>query len=1640
MKKYIITCIATILGVFFAQADNINVQNVTMDVGQSGTIDICLTNTATNYVSFQMDLYLPDGFTLNKTGNTLSSRFSNGELTIGKQSDGAFRLMGTSLPLNPITGTDGVLITLSVNAPATVTSGTANISNIRFATRQSEKTTMADVSFTMTAIGNQSLSLSTLPTMTYGDAAYTLPSETDQGLSLSWSVDDTSIATVSGNTLTIKGAGSATVTATQAGNNLYNAFSKEYTLTIEKAQLTITAKDATMVYGGELPAFEATYDGFKYNEDANVLTKQPSFNSSATSSSAIGTYDINVSGAEAQNYTISYVKGTLTITAKGASNLTIGDIAEQTYTGSAITPAVTVKDGSKTLTSGTDYTIAFSNNVNVGTATVTITGKGNYTGTKTATFTINAKAASNLTISSIAAQTYTGSALTPAVTVKDGSTTLTSGTDYTVAYSDNTNAGTATVTVTGKGNYTGTKTATFTINAKAASNLTISSITTQTYTGSALTPAVTVKDGTTTLTSGTDYTVAYSNNTNAGTATVTITGKGNYTGTKTATFTINAKAASNLTISSIASQTYTGSALTPAVTVKDGTTTLTSGTDYTVAYSNNTNAGTATVTVTGKGNYTGTKTATFTINAKAASNFTISEIAAVTYNGSAQTPTVTVKDGSTTLTSGTDYTVAYSNNTNAGTATVTVTGKGNYTGTKTVTYTINAKAASNLTISNIAVQTYTGSAITPSITVKDGSTTLTIGTDYTIAYSNNTNVGTATVTVTGKGNYSGAKTTTFTIAAKDISGFTMNDIVEQTYTGSAITPAVTVNNGTTALTNGTDYTIQYSDNINVGTATVTVTGKGNYSGTETATFTIGKAPLTIKAKDATMVFGGELPVFEVTYDGFVNSEDVSVLTKQPTISTEATSSSPSGTYAIIASGAEAQNYAISYVNGTLTIGKRTQTITLDDNLTMTYGDGTFTLPEETEQGLLIDWSSNNATVAAVVGNTLMVKGAGTATLTAEQEGDNNNQPMTKDITLTVNKAPLTVTSKSYTIEQGQSLPTFAATYEGFVNNQTANVLTKQPTFSCEAANSDVPGTYAITASGAEAKNYEMSYVAGTLTITRQADVTVKAQSYTIKYGDELPEFEYTTEGAELTGTPLLSCEATSASPVGTYPITVSKGSVENYNVTYVAGTLTIEKASLTVKAQDATMTYGEALPSFDASYEGFKNNDDATVLTTAPTMTTVATPASAVGTYEITANGAEAQNYEMNYVKGTLTISKAALTVTPKNASMTYGDVLPTFEVTYEGFKNNDDASVLTTLPSMTTAATPSSTVGTYEIAADGAEAENYVISYGSGTLTVEKAPLTITAQNYTMKQGDPLPAFDATFEGFKNNETSSVLTKQPKFGCEATSASEPGTYDINVSGAEAQNYEMSYVKGTITVTQADPVTITAESYTIKYGDELPEFDFTSEGAELTGTPLLSCEATSASPVGTYPITVTKGSVENYNVTYVAGTLTIEKAPLTITAQSYTMVQGEEFPEFEALYDGFKNGETESALKRKPQLATLADEYSGPGEYEIFVSGARSDNYDITYVNGTLTIEANSGIATYIAKIPGSSVVLRSKNGEITVEGLTDGQRVSIHTYGGMLIGTATTVDGKATINTSLTPGSIVIVRVGNKTVKYVVR
>ena len=378
-----------------------------------------------------------------------------------------------------------------------------------------------------------------------------------------------------------------------------------------------------------------------------------------------------------------------------SSTVSVSDIANVEYTGKEQKPSVTVKAGDLELKAGEDYYLVYENNVNAGTATVTIKGMSNYvTGEVKKTFQIvgsgqQAKSISGATVTA-GDQTYTGSTLTPDVKVVLGGVELVKSTDYEVTYKDNVDAGTATVTVTGKGNYVDTTTGKFTIKAADASEATVTAAE-QTWTGEPLTPAVTVTLDGRTLTKDKDYTVKYENNTNAGTATATVAFKGNYTGTAKGTFAIKAADISAASIS-VARQTYTGSALTPAVTVKLGNKTLANGTDYTVKYENNTNAGTAKVAVNGKGNYTGSKTTTFAIDAADASKAQV-KVANQAWTGSALTPAPTVTFGGKTLKQGTDYTVAYSNNLNAGTATVTVTFKGNYAGTAKGTFKIEKKEA-----------------------------------------------------------------------------------------------------------------------------------------------------------------------------------------------------------------------------------------------------------------------------------------------------------------------------------------------------------------------------------------------------------------------------------------------------------------------------------------------------------------------------------------------------------------------------------------------------------------------------------------------------------------------------------------------------------------------------------------------------------------------------------------------------------------------------------------------------------------------------------------------------------------------------------------------------------------------------------
>ena len=160
-----------------------------------------------------------------------------------------------------------------------------------------------------------------------------------------------------------------------------------------------------------------------------------------------------------------------------------------------------------------------------------------------------------------------------------------------------------------------------------------------------------------------------------------------------------------------------------------------------------------------------------------------------------------------------------------------------------------SKASVTLSTSTYA---YDGKAKKPGVTVKLNGKTLKNGTDYTVSYSNNTKVGTATVKITGKGNYTGSVSKTFKIK-NNFKKATVSGISTKAFTGKNITQSITVKYNGKTLKNGTDYTVSYSSNKNIGTATVKITGKGSYTGTITKTFKINPAKqeiqkLTAKSK------------------------------------------------------------------------------------------------------------------------------------------------------------------------------------------------------------------------------------------------------------------------------------------------------------------------------------------------------------------------------------------------------------------------------------------------------------------------------------------------------------------------------------------------------------------------------------------------------------------------------------------------------------------------------------------------------------------------------------------------------------------------------------------------------------------------
>ncbi len=607
-----------------------------------------------------------------------------------------------------------------------------------------------------------------------------------------------------------------------------------------------------------------------------------------------GTYTItvtadgtNCSGSLTYSYTIARMSISDT-----AVDFSIDDEGT-TYTGAAITKAVSGAYNEMELVEDTDYTVdyyatdetgnATGNSLepqNVGAYAIIVTGIGNYTSELTKTFQITAHELKEDDFDIDAADVeYTGAVITKDVTPTGD---LEEERDYTIAYSDATtgqtvkefrDVGTYTITIGAveDSNCTGKVEKSFKItqHTLVKDDFEVTTSDDIPYTGNADEWSVQASGS---LQEDRDYTVVCTDENGqtvteavaAGTYTITVAAvcggncKNPEEGPLTYSFTITqCELSSSVFYLDAESRTYTGADRKTVVKVTRSYN-FVEGSDYTVTYLDADgnvveeciNVGDYIVRVSALGpNCTGSVDFDFTVSQCTISNatFTYDPSSSVEYTGAPITKEISGSYNGMELIEGTDYTVSYENNVDYGnrTASITIEGIGNYSGTRTHYFSItrHTLSADDFTV-DTSTKTYTGSAITKQIS-PTGS--LVEDRDYFVSYESNTEVGTAVITITGDGtNCTGSLEYHFTITSNYLTSSSFKvDTSNATYTGSAITKKITP---VDSLVEGRDYVVAYANNVGVGTASIIITGINNCFGQVTYTFKIVKPAAKLHAQ------------------------------------------------------------------------------------------------------------------------------------------------------------------------------------------------------------------------------------------------------------------------------------------------------------------------------------------------------------------------------------------------------------------------------------------------------------------------------------------------------------------------------------------------------------------------------------------------------------------------------------------------------------------------------------------------------------------------------------------------------------------------------------------------------------------------
>ncbi len=462
------------------------------------------------------------------------------------------------------------------------------------------------------------------------------------------------------------------------------------------------------------------------------------------------------------------------------------------------------------------------------------------------------------------------------------------------------------------------------------------------------------------------------------------------------------------------------------------------------------------------------------------------------------------------------------------------------------------------------------------------------------------------------------------------------------------------------------------------------------------------------------------------------------------------------------------------------------------------------------------------------------------------------------------------------------------------------------------------------------------------------------------------------------GSVALTSSATGSTAAGqTAPLTPSSlsmasGSVGNYSISYTDGTLTIDKAPLTVAANSVGKTYdGQAYVGGNGvSYSGFANGEGVSALGGALSYGGGSQGAVDAGSYAIIPSGLTSNNYAITYGSGTLTIGKAPLTVMANGFGKTYdGKAYGGGNgIGYNGFVNGEGASVLGGTLSYGGNSQGAVDAGSYAITPGGLTSNNYAITYVSGALTIGKAPLTVAANGFGKTyDGQAYGGGNGVgYAGFVNGEGTSVLGGMLSYGGSSQGAIDAGSYAITPGGLTSNNYAITYTSGALTIGKA-PLTVAANGFSKTYngqayggGTGVSYGGFVNnEGTSVLGGVLTyGGSSQGAVDAGSYAITPGGLTSNNYAITYNSGTLTIAPIPLTVAANGFSKTyNGQAYGGGNGVsYNGFVNGEGAGALGGTLVYGGSSQGAVAAGNYSIVPGGLTSTNYTITYVNGTFAI------------------------------------------------------------------------------------